>query len=148
LLCGRDGGDAPGAGMAQRFSTRHPAHGGHRDDGCFPAEGSAGGGGQSGRTASQAWPVAPAALHLPDRRRVPLVAGARSIGGSGHGAGSADRAARAARGTQVNPLHGGTLTFLLAWGTAVGVDLVSWPQAMISRPLIAGAVTAAFLGDL
>ncbi len=45
-------------------------------------------------------------------------------------------------------LHGATLAFLLAWGTAVGVDLVSWPQAMISRPLIAGAVTAALMGDL
>ena len=48
----------------------------------------------------------------------------------------------------MNSLHGATLAFLLAWGTAVGVDLVSWPQAMISRPLIAGAVTAALMGDL
>ena len=48
----------------------------------------------------------------------------------------------------MNPLGGGTLAFLLAWGTAVGVDLVSWPQAMISRPLIAGTVTAALMGDL
>jgi len=48
----------------------------------------------------------------------------------------------------VSSLHGVSLAFLLAWGTAVGVDLVSWPQAMISRPLIAGAVTAALMGDL
>ena len=48
----------------------------------------------------------------------------------------------------MNPLHGLTLALLLAWGTAVGVDLVSWPQAMISRPLIAGTVAAALMGDL
>ena len=37
---------------------------------------------------------------------------------------------------------------LLAWGTLVGLDLVSIPQAMISRPLVAGAVAGALLGDL
>jgi len=30
--------------------------------------------------------------------------------------------------------------FLLVWGTLVGLDLVSVPQAMIARPLVAGAV--------
>lgn len=37
---------------------------------------------------------------------------------------------------------------LLAWGTLVGLDLVSVPQAMIARPLVAGAVAGALLGDL
>ncbi|MGE0352216.1 MAG: PTS sugar transporter subunit IIC [Gemmatimonadales bacterium] len=30
---------------------------------------------------------------------------------------------------------------LMAWGTIVGVDLVTFPQAMISRPLVAGTVS-------
>jgi len=37
---------------------------------------------------------------------------------------------------------------LLGWGTLVGLDLVSMPQAMIARPLVAGAVAGAMLGDL
>ena len=36
---------------------------------------------------------------------------------------------------------------LLAWGTLVGLDLISWPQAMIARPLVAGTVTGWLLGD-
>jgi mannose/fructose/N-acetylgalactosamine-specific phosphotransferase system component IIC len=37
---------------------------------------------------------------------------------------------------------------LLAWGTFVGLDLVSLPQMMIARPLIAGAGAGAILGDI
>jgi len=37
---------------------------------------------------------------------------------------------------------------LLLWGTLVGLDLVSVPQAMISRPIVAGAVAGALAGDL
>lgn len=37
---------------------------------------------------------------------------------------------------------------LLAWGTLVGLDLVSVPQMMIARPLVAGAVAGTVLGDL
>jgi mannose/fructose/N-acetylgalactosamine-specific phosphotransferase system component IIC len=37
---------------------------------------------------------------------------------------------------------------LLLWGTLVGLDLVSVPQAMISRPLVAGAVAGYLAGDL
>ena len=36
---------------------------------------------------------------------------------------------------------------LLFWGTLVGLDLVSVPQAMISRPLVAGTVAGALAGD-
>ncbi len=35
----------------------------------------------------------------------------------------------------------------LVWGTAVGVDLVSFPQAMIARPVVAGTVAGWLLGD-
>jgi mannose/fructose/N-acetylgalactosamine-specific phosphotransferase system component IIC len=37
---------------------------------------------------------------------------------------------------------------LLLWGTLVGLDLVSVPQAMISRPLVVGTVAGALAGDL
>lgn len=37
---------------------------------------------------------------------------------------------------------------LFAWGTLVGVDLVSVPQMMIARPLVAGTVAGAILGDV
>ena len=37
---------------------------------------------------------------------------------------------------------------LLLWGTLVGLDLVSVPQAMISRPLVAGVVSGLLAGDL
>ena len=40
------------------------------------------------------------------------------------------------------------LIALLGWGTLVGVDLVSLPQMMIARPLVAGTVAGAILGDL
>ncbi len=40
------------------------------------------------------------------------------------------------------------LVALLVWGTLVGVDLVSLPQMMIARPLVAGTVAGAILGDI
>lgn len=40
------------------------------------------------------------------------------------------------------------LAALLAWGTLVGVDLVSVPQMMVARPLVAGTVAGLLLGDL
>jgi mannose/fructose/N-acetylgalactosamine-specific phosphotransferase system component IIC len=36
---------------------------------------------------------------------------------------------------------------LLAWGTLVGLDLVTGPQVMIARPIVAGPVAGALLGD-
>lgn len=36
---------------------------------------------------------------------------------------------------------------LLAWGTVVALDLVSVPQAMLARPLVAGGVAGALAGD-
>jgi mannose/fructose/N-acetylgalactosamine-specific phosphotransferase system component IIC len=37
---------------------------------------------------------------------------------------------------------------LLLWGTLVGLDLVSVPQGMISRPLVAGTVAGWLVGDI
>lgn len=37
---------------------------------------------------------------------------------------------------------------LLAWGTLVGLDLVSVPQMMIARPIVAGPIAGAVLGDI
>jgi len=36
---------------------------------------------------------------------------------------------------------------LLVWGTLVGLDLVSLPQMMLSRPIVAGSVAGLILGD-
>ncbi|HEX9582636.1 MAG TPA: PTS sugar transporter subunit IIC [Gemmatimonadales bacterium] len=38
--------------------------------------------------------------------------------------------------------------WLLLWGTLVGLDLITWPQAMIARPLVAGTVAGWILGDV
>jgi len=40
------------------------------------------------------------------------------------------------------------LIALLVWGTLVGVDLVSLPQMMIARPIVAGTVAGAIIGDI
>ncbi|MGE5927386.1 MAG: PTS sugar transporter subunit IIC [Gemmatimonadota bacterium] len=37
---------------------------------------------------------------------------------------------------------------LLLWGTLVGLDLVSVPQALLARPLVTGTVTGLLLGDV
>ena len=42
----------------------------------------------------------------------------------------------------------GTVLLLLVWGTLAGLDLVSVPQAMLSRPLVAATVAGAILGDV
>jgi mannose/fructose/N-acetylgalactosamine-specific phosphotransferase system component IIC len=43
------------------------------------------------------------------------------------------------------PLHAAAL--LVLWGALVGLDLVSVPQAMLSRPLVAGTVAGWLAGD-
>jgi len=40
------------------------------------------------------------------------------------------------------------LIVLVVWGTLVGLDLVSLPQMMIARPLVAGTIAGAILGDI
>ena len=44
------------------------------------------------------------------------------------------------------PIHVAAL--LVTWGLLVGLDLVSVPQAMISRPLVAGPVAGWLVGDV
>lgn len=46
------------------------------------------------------------------------------------------------------PLSVEVILALLLWGTLVGIDLVSLPQMMIARPLVAGTVAGAMLGDI
>lgn len=40
------------------------------------------------------------------------------------------------------------LMLIVVWGTLVGLDLVSFPQSMISRPLVAATVAGAIAGDV
>jgi mannose/fructose/N-acetylgalactosamine-specific phosphotransferase system component IIC len=47
--------------------------------------------------------------------------------------------------TDLSP-SGGLL--LVIWGTLVGLDLVSVPQAMVARPVVAGAVAGWLAGDV
>lgn len=42
----------------------------------------------------------------------------------------------------------GSVLLLLLWGTIVGLDLVSVPQAMFARPIVAGTVAGLLLGDV
>jgi mannose/fructose/N-acetylgalactosamine-specific phosphotransferase system component IIC len=42
----------------------------------------------------------------------------------------------------------GTVAALLAWGVVAGLDLVSTPQALLSRPLVVGLGAGALLGDI
>ena len=44
--------------------------------------------------------------------------------------------------------HPVTILLLLLWGTIVGLDLVSGPQALLSRPLVAGTVGGLIAGDV
>jgi len=48
----------------------------------------------------------------------------------------------------VRPLEPWTLFLLLTWGTIVALDLVSVPQAMYARPLVAGTVAGLIAGDV
>jgi PTS system mannose-specific IIC component len=41
----------------------------------------------------------------------------------------------------------GLLAALVACGAALGLDAVSWPQVMISRPIVAATIGGALLGD-
>jgi mannose/fructose/N-acetylgalactosamine-specific phosphotransferase system component IIC len=47
----------------------------------------------------------------------------------------------------VSLLTTGTAAGLVAWGTLAGMDLVSFPQALFSRPLIVGAGAGAIMGN-
>src|SRR2546430_12097252 len=73
--------------------------------------------------------VGAVALRLPERRGGRAAQDARRAGGRGDGSGRPDGCPGAARGLHM------TLEvqlLLLAWGTLVGLDLVSVPQMMIA----------------
>ena len=98
--------------------------------------------------------------HRPGRReRLPYLyltdeelRGARRAGGGrrrGHRAGLAHRAAGARSGrSHDRRSHRTTVAAARPWGTLVALDLVSVPQAMIARPLVAGAVAGWLVGDV
>jgi len=44
-------------------------------------------------------------------------------------------------------LSGSSAILLILWGTIVGLDLVSVPQAMLARPVVVGAVAGWLAGD-
>ena len=46
--------------------------------------------------------------------------------------------------TAIEPL---VLLLLLGWGVLAGLDLVTFPQALLNRPIVAGAGTGLLLGD-
>jgi hypothetical protein len=97
--------------------------------------------------ASSRRPARAAAFRLSHRRRGGEAAPARGRWRRGHRAGRAHRPRHSGRGIHLNlPLD--VLIALMVWGTLVGVDLVSLPQMMIARPIVAGAVTGAILGDI
>jgi PTS system mannose-specific IIC component len=48
----------------------------------------------------------------------------------------------------VTALPASTLALLLLWGIVVGLDLVSVPQGLLSRPLVAASVAGLLAGDL
>jgi mannose/fructose/N-acetylgalactosamine-specific phosphotransferase system component IIC len=45
-------------------------------------------------------------------------------------------------------LSGSSAILLILWGTIVGLDLVSLPQAMLARPVVVGAVAGWLAGDV
>lgn len=47
----------------------------------------------------------------------------------------------------MNGLEAGPLAAVLAWGVVVALDLVSGPQMLLSRPVVAGTVAGLLLGD-
>ena len=48
----------------------------------------------------------------------------------------------------MTPESAGTVAALLGWGTVSGVDLVTGPQVLLSRPLVAGLGAGLLLGDV
>jgi PTS system mannose-specific IIC component len=47
----------------------------------------------------------------------------------------------------LTPIDPVLLLLLLGWGVLAGLDLVTFPQALLNRPIVAGAGTGVLLGD-
>src|SRR5207249_3161167 len=100
---------------------------------------------QCGRPAPPPWAFGAVALRLLERRGGLAAEDARRSRSRGDGPGRPDDSPRPARGLHVSlELQ----VWLLLWGTLVGLDLVSVPQMMIARPLVAGPIAGAILGDV
>src|SRR5256712_10111099 len=131
--------------MGGRPANRHCARGRHRDARRAGREFPPHQAHQPGRHPPSHRPDGAAALRVPDGRRGRAAPGARGARHRDHGPGRAHRASGAARGVYV------TIELqlvVLAWGTLVGLDLISVPQMMIARPIVAGPVAGAILGDV
>src|SRR3989449_511718 len=100
---------------------------------------------QRGRRAPPPRTLGAVALRLPERRGSRAAQGPRGPGSPGDRPGRPDGRPGAARGLHMS-LE--VQLLLLAWGTLVGLDLVSVPQMMIARPLVAGPIAGAMLGDV
>src|SRR5207249_3368452 len=95
---------------------------------------------QCGRPAPPPWAFGALALRLLERRGGLAAQDARRSRSRGDGPGRSDDSPRPARGLHVSlELQ----VWLLLWGTLVGLDLVSVPQMMIARPLVAGPIAGA-----
>src|SRR5213594_1884793 len=139
----RSGSAAPRMGGGS--ATRYPARGQHRHARRPVRQQPSREADQLGRDPSPAGPLAAAALRVPERQRGRQAEGARRTGDRDHGPGRPHRAPRPTRGVRVSlELQ----LVLLLWGTLVGLDLVSVPQMMIARPIVAGPIAGAMLGDL
>src|SRR5437899_11540054 len=139
------GGGARAAPMGGRLANRHPARGRYRNARRAGCEFSPDQAHQRWRDPPSHRPEGAAALRVPDGRRGRAAAGARGWRHLDHGPGRAHRPSGAGRGVHVSlELQ----LLLLAWGTLVGLDLISVPQMMIARPIVAGPVAGAILGDV
>src|SRR5205807_3954 len=139
------GGGAPAARMGGRPTHRHRARGRHRGARRAGREFPPDQAHQRGRDPPSHRPEGAAALRVPDGRRGRPAPGARGARHRDHGPGRAHRPSGAGRGVHVSlELQ----LVLLAWGTLVGLDLISVPQMMIARPIVAGPVAGAILGDV
>src|SRR5438132_1039702 len=131
--------------MGGRPTHRHRARGRHRGARRAGREFPPDQAHQRGRDPPSHRPEGAAALRVPDGRRGRPAPGARGARHRDHGPGRAHRPSGAGRGVHVSlELQ----LVLLAWGTLVGLDLISVPQMMIARPIVAGPVAGAILGDV
>src|SRR5687767_5791459 len=137
------------AGVHGRRASRHPAHRGRGLDAPAREPLARAPGGESRRRPSPRRPAPAAALHLPLVRRGARTARPRGERRVRHGAGRAGRAPGAAGGCveREGGLMDDHLLPLVLLGAVFGLDVVSFPQAMLSRPLVAATVAGAVVGD-
>src|SRR3954467_845844 len=102
---------------------------------------------QPRRYSSSSRPAGTSAIRVSHRPGAPHVIRPGSPGRRDHGPGSSNHASGCFEKSPMTDFSPQVVVPLLIWGTLVGLDLVSVPQAMISRPLVAGTVAGWILGD-